>query len=177
MTHRTDNETPIERALAHLAAALPLALLSVLAIAAVTTLWGPIPPVAKARQPASPAASPALPIALSDAPAAVTPQPDYRLALLSSSVKLEGDRATFEGLVENLTDLPVHGLLAVVTLYGPDNLPIAARDALVDRDPLPPGESCSWRVTAKLTTETSRSSVEFRGWHVGSFSTRDDRKS
>lgn len=158
------------------AAILTLALLLGLALAA-STLWVSPPSMARASRPAPSMAAPALPIALSDAPAAVTRQPDYRLALLSSSVKLQGDGATFEGLVQNLTDQPLHGLLAVVTLYGPDNLPITARDALVEKDPLLPGESCSWRVTAKLTPETSRSIVEFRGWHVGSLSTRDDRKS
>ena len=105
-----------------------------------------------------------------------TVQPEYRVALLSSSAKLQGKYVTVEGTVQNLTDRHLPGLLAVVTLYGQDGTVIGSGDALIQKDPLPAGEISTFRVTLKEDPEAPFFGVRFQEWHVGSVPTRDDRQ-
>jgi len=103
-------------------------------------------------------------------------QPEYRLALLSSDVQVQGNNATFEGSVQNLTDRPIAGVMVVVTLYDEDKVPRTSADALIDLDPLPPGGVSRWQVNLRDHPELPLFGVEFRQAHVGTMSTRDDRK-
>ncbi len=138
------------------------------------------PSVAKASQPAFAAGQPAteqllLPVQ-GNLPAAEAAQRDYPLALLSSSAKVQGDYLVVQGSVQNLADKPLSGLLAVVTLYGQDKMPRGSMDALVEKDPLPPGELSAFRVTLKGDPEAPLFGIQFRQWHVGNVPARDDRK-
>ncbi len=156
-----------------------LALLALVA-AAVFSLSALAPSVAKASRPAFAAGQPAteqllLPVQ-GNLPAAEAAQRDYPLALLSSSAKVQGDYLVVQGSVQNLADKPLSGLLAVVTLYGRDKMPRGSMDALVEKDPLPPGEPSAFRVTLKGDPEAPLFGIQFRQWHVGNVPARDDRK-
>jgi hypothetical protein len=109
------------------------------------------------------------------APAASEPQ----LALIASN-GYESDVGGFhyiEGQVKNLSDKPLENVTAVGIWYDKDGNFIKSDDAVIDYNPILPGQTSPFKTISTGNPAMSRYRVEFKRIFGGTIATRDDRKS
>jgi hypothetical protein len=81
-----------------------------------------------------------------------------------------------EGQVKNISDAPIKSLMAVSTWYGKDAAFISSDRALVEFDPLLPGQTSPFKTITRGNPAMSKYSVEFKTFSGPVIGTRDDRK-
>ena len=112
-----------------------------------------------------------------DSPAPPPPvAPQDRLALLASRGYERSGYYIVEGQVTNLTDAPIRNVTAVSTWFTKDEQFITTDEALVDYNPLMPGQTSSFKTMSRENPQMSKFTVEFKQLMGGSIATRDDRK-
>jgi hypothetical protein len=83
---------------------------------------------------------------------------------------------TVEGQVQNLTDRPLPSVEAVVTWYTKTDQFISAESALVEYDPLLPGQTSPFKVITRANPAMDKYSVEFKQLRGGPLRVDDRRK-
>lgn len=72
------------------------------------------------------------------------------------------DYAIAEGQVTNVSAAPIENLIAVVSFKTADGRFITSDDALVDYNPILPGQTSPWKVMARWNPAMESASVEFK---------------
>jgi len=106
-----------------------------------------------------------------------TPAPMYDLALISASCTRMADIGFIEceGFVQNLKADPIRNVEAVIILYDSARTPISSDSALIDYEPLLPGQQSPYTVILRYNPAFDAWRVEFKEFLGGSLSVRDDR--
>lgn len=81
-----------------------------------------------------------------------------------------------EGQVKNLTDQPLKNITAVSTWYDKDGNFVKSDDALIDYNPLLPGQTSPFKTISTGNPVMSRFSIEFKELLGGALRTDDQRK-
>lgn len=118
----------------------------------------------------TPAASP------TPAPPAAAAEPD--LALLASNGYPSSGGAFFhvEGQVKNLTDKPLESVMVVTSWYGKDDTFVKKAEALIDFNPILPGQTSPFSTITSGNPAMSKYTVEFKHLLGRTIESRDDRK-
>jgi hypothetical protein len=128
---------------------------------------------APAVTPSSASTAPAIAVRPS-APAA----PTYELALISSR-GYESDGGGYhivEGRVKNVSDQSLKNVAAVATWFDKDGEFIKSDDALVDYNPILPGQISPFKTMSSTNPAMTKYTVEFKTLFGGSLSVDDQRK-
>jgi len=90
--------------------------------------------------------------------------PTYRLALVSMDCTTYRDLGTAEcaGVVQNISDRTFSDVQVEVTWIGDAGTPLGTDSAFIDLNPLPPGQSSSWKLTAPIQPTSTRFRTTFR---------------
>ena len=101
------------------------------------------------------------------------------LALIASRGYPSSGRSFFhvEGQVRNLTDQPLKSVMAVTTWYDEKDNFVKTAEALIDFNPILPGQTSPFSTITTGNPAMSRYTVEFKRIFGGTINTRDDRKS
>lgn len=113
-----------------------------------------------------------------DAGVATQVAPAPELALLSSR-GYESDGGNYhivEGEVRNLSSKPMRQVTAVASWYDKSGMFITSDNALIEFDPLLPGQSSPFKTMSRTNPEMSRYAVEFKYLYGASIRTDDRRK-
>lgn len=112
------------------------------------------------------------------APPTPTPEPPYKLALVSASCTEQSAIGfiTCEGFVKNISRQPIEDIVAVVLFYDADRIPVASDEALISYNPLLPGQTSPFSVIARYNPAIAYWRVEFKEILGGTILTRDDRQ-
>jgi hypothetical protein len=105
---------------------------------------------------------------------ATAPTSTYHLALLSSRGYETYGYYIVEGQVKNLTDRSLENVTAVATWYDRNGQFISSDDALIEYNPLLPGQTAPFKTMTRGNPEMKRFSVEFKHLFGGRLVT-DDR--
>jgi hypothetical protein len=108
-------------------------------------------------------------------PAAVEPD----LALLASNGYSSSEGAFFhvEGQVRNLSKKPLESVMAVTTWYDKQGAFIKTAEALIDFNPILPGQTSPFKTITSGNPAMSKYTVEFKHIFGRTIESRDDRKS
>jgi hypothetical protein len=98
------------------------------------------------------------------------------LALLSSRGYEESTYFMVEGQVKNLSNRPLENVEAVTTWYDKDGGFIKTADALIDFNPILPGQTSTFKTLTPGNPAMTKFSVEFKNLFGPSIRMRDDRK-
>lgn len=114
------------------------------------------------------------------ATAALSPRveaPDYALELLSATSRRSStSHMTVEGEVRNIGERKLARVLAVVTWRTADGTLILSDDALVDYDPLMPGQATPFKTISRYNPQMASYTVDFRTLRGVAIRTKDSRK-
>lgn len=97
----------------------------------------------------------------SPAPAPVPDGPQLRLEDWNWG-RSSDSYVTAKGLVTNLTDEPLKGVMAVVTFYAKDGTFITSDDGMIDYQPVLPGQTSPWDVIVPWNPSMGTAWVEFK---------------
>lgn len=117
----------------------------------------------------------ARPVAI-DAPAADTRPTGPALALLSVRGSDEGNYHVIEGEVKNLTADRLEHVVAVGSWYTADDTLVTSDTAIVEFDPILPGQTSPFKTMSRTNPAMSKFRVVFKEFSGGTIETRDDRK-
>lgn len=133
----------------------------------VSTITGPSSSSVRSSSSSSSAGTPSLP-----------PTPTNKLALLSSrGYRSEGGGYFIvEGEVQNISDESLKSVAAQTTWYSKDGTMISSSDALVEFDPLMPGQKSPFKTMTRENPEMSKYTVSFKRLFGGAIQTEDRRK-
>lgn len=103
--------------------------------------------------------------------------PKYKLALISSSCLWNENTGYFtcEGFVENITNEPMENIEAVINWYDESDTPITSESALIEYDPVLPGQQSPWKVMGRYNPAMDKYRVEFKEFFGGTIGTEDRR--
>jgi hypothetical protein len=103
--------------------------------------------------------------------------PRYELALISASCTRKSDIGfrECEGYVKNITDEALYDVEAVVTWVDANGTPYSTDEALVDYNPILPGQESPWSTIGTDNPALTRFRVQFRELLGSAILTRDDR--
>jgi hypothetical protein len=102
-------------------------------------------------------------------------QSEPMLAIVSSRGYEQGGYHFVEGEVTNLTTRPLEHVTAVAKWYTEDGTLVTTDTALVEKDPILPGQTSPFKTGIRSTTAMDTFSIEFTHFDR-SISTRDDSK-
>lgn len=102
---------------------------------------------------------------------------EYQLELLSSSLTSasEGYLRT-EGQVKNITGQSLENIEAVVQLFDANDEFITSDSAIIDFNPILPGQTSPFQVTTPKNPKIERYSISFKILLGGTIPTKDSRK-
>jgi hypothetical protein len=123
-------------------------------------------PVRTTRPASAPTAPPATP-----KPA----EPNYQLALIAAKGYDQHGFHIVEGQVKNISDKPLSAVTAVTTWYTQDGTFVKTDDAIIDYNPILPGQTSAFKTMSSSNPAMSRFTVEFKRLFGGTFNVRDDR--
>ena len=106
------------------------------------------------------------------------PEPQYDLALISSKgyESEYGGYHITEGLVKNISDKPLKNVTAVGIWLDKDGEFIKADDALIDYNPILPGQTSPFKTMSTGNPAMSKYRVEFKTLMGGTLAVDDQRK-
>jgi hypothetical protein len=81
-----------------------------------------------------------------------------------------------EGQVKNIGSEPLRHVTAVATWYSSDGTFIKSDDAVIDYDPILPGQTSPFKTISSSNPAMSKFTVEFKELFGAAIDTRDDRK-
>jgi len=105
------------------------------------------------------------------------PQPPADQLAILASRGYESDSGGFffvEGQVKNLTDTPLKSVAVVATWFDKDGTFITTDTALIDYNPLMPGQTSPFKTITRGNPRMSKFRVEFKHLLGGTLSSRDD---
>ncbi len=107
----------------------------------------------------------------------VTPTATPVLSLLTSRgyESESGGYWYVEGEVKNISDHPIKSLMAVSSWYDKGGTFIKSDSAMIEFDPLMPGQTSPFKTITRGNPEMSRYTVAFKAMFGGPIETRDDR--
>jgi len=100
-----------------------------------------------------------------------TPKPYYDLKVISFSWYTEYGYAIVEGFVENTSGKTLEQVEAVANFYDANGTPITSGSALIDYEPLLPGQQSPYKVMARYNPAMTKCAVEFKEFWGGTFKT------
>ncbi len=95
------------------------------------------------------------------------------LELVSSRWYKESGYAIFEGQVKNISSSPLESVEAVATFYDSAGGFITSSDALIDFNPILPGQTSPFKVMKTENPAMQKAGVEFKHFSGGSIEYRD----
>lgn len=107
------------------------------------------------------------------------PEPAEQLELLSSR-GYESDGGGYhivEGEVKNISGERLQSVAAVGTWYGNDGTMITSDDALIEFNPIMPGQTSPFKTMSRTNPLMTKYSVSFKKLFGGTISTKDSRTS
>lgn len=108
-----------------------------------------------------------------------TPKPPpYKLALISASCTNRSDIGfrECEGFVKNVASQALEDIEVVVTWVDEQGTPYSSDDALIDYNPLLPGQESPWTTIGTYNPALTRFRVQFKELLGGTILTRDERQ-
>lgn len=96
-----------------------------------------------------------------------------KLELVKSNWYTEYDYAIFEGQVKNISSLPLENVEAVVSFYDANNAFITSSDALIDFNPILPGQVSPFKVMKTLNPAMKKAGVQFKDLMGGTIAYRE----
>jgi len=125
-----------------------------------------------------PASLPKTPTATPAAIAPPTPQPTYQLALISSRgyESESGSYRYVEGQVKNVSAEPLKNVMVVATWYDKDDNFIKSDNALIEYNPILPGQISPFKAMTTGNPAMAKYSVEFKTIFGGALALDDQRK-
>ena len=81
-----------------------------------------------------------------------------------------------EGQLNNITAAPIKNVTAVATWYSRDGTFVKSDDALIDYNPILPGQTSPFKTMSSTNPAMSKYTVEFKTLFGGTLIVRDDRK-
>jgi len=103
--------------------------------------------------------------------------PSAQLKLLASRGEIgEYGYNTVEGQVQNITEASMKNIEAVVTWHDSNGNFISSDTALIEYDPLLPGQTSPFEVLARANPAMKKYSVEFKSFFGGRIEMEDARK-
>jgi len=104
--------------------------------------------------------------------------PPYKLALISGSCTRQSDIGfrKCEGYVKNISSVALDNVEAVVTWLDANGTPYSTDDALIDYNPILPGQESPWSTIGTDNPALTRFRVQFKDLLGGAILTRDDRQ-
>ncbi len=114
-------------------------------------------------------------------PTEVTPttepsQPAYELQLLSASHERAYDYITMSGEVKNISSKNLENVMVVVSYYTDDNTFVKSDDALIDYNPILPGQTSPFESITTDNPAIKRFKITFKFMFGGTILTEDMRK-
>jgi hypothetical protein len=109
----------------------------------------------------------------------LTPRPPpYKLALISASCTTHSDigYSECEGFVKNISSQTLEDIQVVVEWVDAGGVPRSSDDALIDYNPLLPGQESPWSTVGDYNPALTRFRVRFTEFFGGTILTRDDRQ-
>jgi hypothetical protein len=121
---------------------------------------------------------PAGPVRPSAPPRTAAPRASDQLALLSARgyQSESGHYWYVEGEVKNITDAPLRSVVAVASWYDQDGTFIRSDDAVIEFDPLMPGQTSPFKTISRGNPNMEKYTIDFKRIFGGTIATRDDRK-
>lgn len=102
--------------------------------------------------------------------------PPYKLALISSTCTYEYGFERCEGYVKNITSGALENVEVVITWGDANGTPYSTDDALIDYNPILPGQESPWSTIGTYNPALTRYRVGFKDLLGGTILTRDDRQ-
>jgi hypothetical protein len=111
-------------------------------------------------------------------PARNSPVAGLSLALISSQCSRVGTGALNEctGFVRNISDKPLKDVQVVIEWTDESGTPISSDDALIDYNPLLPGQESPWDVYGNYNPALTQYRVRFKEFFGGTIATKDERE-
>jgi hypothetical protein len=109
-------------------------------------------------------------------PPSPPPEPSYELAVVSSRGYEEHGYYTVTGQVKNVSNAPLKNVAAVAMWFDKSGEFIKSDDALIDYNPILPGQTSPFKTMSTGNPAMSRFRVEFKTLFGGTLATRDDTK-
>jgi hypothetical protein len=95
------------------------------------------------------------------------------LELVKSHWYTEYDYAIYEGQVKNISSQPLKNVEAVATFYDSNGQFITSSDALIDFNPILPGQISPFKVMKTENPAMKKASIEFKDFSGGKIEHRD----
>jgi hypothetical protein len=104
--------------------------------------------------------------------------PPYKMALISASCTLESDIGftECEGFVKNISNQTLEDIQVVIEWVDDAGTPRSSDEALIDYNPLLPGQESPWSTIGDYNPALTRFRVRFTEFFGGTILTRDDRQ-
>jgi hypothetical protein len=80
-----------------------------------------------------------------------------------------------EGQVQNISNSPMKNVEAVANWYSNDGTFVSSDDALIQYDPILPGQTSPFRVMTRANPEMKKFTVDFKRFAGGTIDTIDRR--
>lgn len=138
---------------------------------------GPSTPPTKAAPPATLSTQSFDELVKSGVPKAPTPPSDVLALVATRGYESEsGSYWYVEGQVKNISSEPIRRIQVVSTWYDKADQFISSDSAMVEYDPLLPGQTSPFKTITRGNPAMSKYSVSFKSMFGPEFPTRDDRK-
>lgn len=126
----------------------------------------------------NPPSSAAAPAGEASASTVAPSAPEYPIALISSRGYESGSGGYYyvEGQVKNISHESLSSVMVVATWYTKDGTFLSSDDAVIDFNPLLPGQTSPFKTVTHGNPQMSRFSVEFKRLFGSAIPFRDDRK-
>jgi hypothetical protein len=104
--------------------------------------------------------------------------PPYKLALISASCTRHTDigYSECEGFVKNISNQTLEDIQVVIEWVDDAGTPRSSDEALIDYNPLLPGQESPWSTFGDYNPALTRFRVRFTEFFGGTILTRDDRQ-
>ena len=101
--------------------------------------------------------------------------PTYELQLLSTNFERSYSYITMSGQVKNISSSNLENILAVISYYTEDDTFVKTADALIDYNPILPGQISPFEVITTDNPAITRFSISFKYLLGGTISYEDKR--
>jgi hypothetical protein len=109
-------------------------------------------------------------------PIATPEPPPYALALISAECNRTLETfITCEGFVRNVSNRSIEDVVAVANFHREDGTPITSDEALIDYNPILPGQDSPFSIIATYNPAIAKWEIDFKELFGGTILTRDDR--
>jgi len=100
------------------------------------------------------------------------PPAGFQLELVSNSWCKKYDFAIMEGQVKNTSNIPLRSVAAIASFYDENGVVVASSEALIDCNPILPGQTSPFKVITIWDPAMKKAGVEFKFLMGGTIFTR-----